>query len=283
MLAIVDSGLLRILPAIIGAFGLAFGSFLNVVVYRVPRGLSVVNPPSACPGCSSEISARDNIPVVSWLLLRGRCRTCREPISARYPIVEAITAVAFVVVGIFFAARIGTQTTAVGAVGAGITMIAFLYLAAISVALTAIDLDLRRLPTAIVYPAYGVGALLLGISGLLSGDLVSLAWAAAGAGLSFAFFLILLVVSGGGMGWGDVKLAGVLGLFLGFLGPAPLFVGVAAGFLLGGLYGIGMLLAGRGGRKTAIPFGPFMIAGAWLAVFVGQPVADAYLSVTGLN
>ncbi len=283
MIAVVDSGLLRILPAIVGAFGLAFGSFLNVVVYRVPRGLSVVNPPSACPGCSSEISARDNIPVVSWLLLRGRCRTCREPISARYPIVEAITAVAFVVVGIFFAARIGAADTVAGAVAASVTMIAFLYLAAISVALAAIDIDLHRLPNAITYPAYAVGIVLLGISGVLSGDLESLGWAAAGAGLCFAFFLLLNVVSGGNMGWGDVKLAGVLGLFLGFLGPAPVFVGVAAGFLLGGLYGIGLIVAGRGGRKTAIPFGPFMIAGAWLAVFVGQPVADAYLSITGLN
>lgn len=283
MITVVDGGLLRIIPALVGAFGLAFGSFLNVVVYRVPRGLSVVNPPSACPGCSSEIAARDNIPVLSWLLLRGRCRTCSGRISVRYPIVEAITAVAFVVVGVFFAARIGAQPTTASAIGAGLTLIGFLYLAAISVALTAIDIDLHRLPNAIVYPAYGVGAVLLGISGLLGGDVVSLAWAAAGAGLSFAFFLILNVVSGGNMGWGDVKLAGVLGLFLGFLGPATLFVGVAAGFLLGGLFGIGLIVAGRGGRKTGIPFGPFMIAGAWLAVFVGQPVADAYLSITGLS
>jgi len=283
VIAIVDSGLLRVLPALVGAFGLAFGSFLNVVVYRVPRGLSVVNPPSACPGCSSEIAARDNIPVLSWLMLRGRCRTCREPISARYPIVEAITAVAFVAVGILFLTRIAAQTTVASSIGEGVALIAFLYLAAISVALTAIDIDLKRLPNAIVLPAYGVGGVLLGISGLLSGDPVSLAWAAAGAGLSFAFYLLLAVVSNGGMGMGDVKLAGVLGLYLGFLGPAPLFVGIAAGFLLGGLYGVGVLLSGKGGRKTAIPFGPFMIAGAWLAVFVGQPVADAYLSISGLN
>jgi leader peptidase (prepilin peptidase)/N-methyltransferase len=128
-------------------FGLVIGSFLNVVIWRVPRGESVVRPASHCPNCDREIRGRDNIPVLSWLVLRGKCRDCGSPISARYPAVEALTAAIFVLLALRF--------------GWDLQLIAFCYLAAIGIALSAIDFDTRRLPDVIVLPSYGVGLVLL--------------------------------------------------------------------------------------------------------------------------
>jgi leader peptidase (prepilin peptidase)/N-methyltransferase len=275
------AAVLRFAPALLAVFGLAIGSFLNVVVHRVPRRLSVVSPASACPGCSSAIAARDNVPVLSWVLLGGRCRNCGMAIPARYPAVEALTAGAFVVVAIRFAPVDAVDGVALAA--GLLTLVAFLYLAAISVALTAIDLELHRLPNRIVLPGYLVAALLLGTAGALSGDVVALATAGIGAIASFGLYLGLAVARPGGMGMGDVKLAGVLGLFLGFLGPAPLLVGMFAAFLLGGIAGIVVLAARRGTRRTALPFGPWMLVGAWIGIFAGEPLAAAYLSLAGLN
>jgi leader peptidase (prepilin peptidase)/N-methyltransferase len=275
-------GALAVILVLVTLLGLAVGSFLNVVVYRVPLGLSVVRPASACPTCGTEIRPRDNVPVLSWLLLRGRCRTCGERISARYPAVELATGVAFLVVGLYFLPRILGGDTVLEAVGESAVAGAFLYLAAISIALASIDLEIRRLPNAIVLPAYLVGFALLGAGGLLTGNFAGLAWAAAGAAVSFAFYLLLAVLKPRGMGMGDVKLAGVLGLFLGYLGPAPLAVGVFAAFLLGGIAGIAILATGRGTRRSAIPFGPWMLAGAWTGIFAGDALAAGYLSLTGL-
>jgi leader peptidase (prepilin peptidase)/N-methyltransferase len=267
-----------------GVFGALIGSFLNVVVYRVPAGRSIVSPPSACGSCGTEIRPYDNIPVLSWLVLRGRCRTCRSAISVRYPLVEAATAGAFAVVGWWFWA--GPQASAAGD-PAGIAsrvlvVVAFLYLMAISIALALIDLDTRRLPNAIVLPSYAVGLVLLGVAALLGGDPSALTRAAIGGAALFVFYLALALAHPGGMGFGDVKLAGVLGLFLGFLGWAPLLVGAFAAFLLGGLFGIALLVTRRAGRRTGIPFGPWMLAGAWLGVFAGPAIGSAYLALLGL-
>ncbi|WP_375389759.1 prepilin peptidase [uncultured Amnibacterium sp.] len=274
-----------VLLAFAAAFGIAIGSFLNVVAHRVPAGLSVVSPPSACPGCGSAITARDNVPVVSWLLLHARCRTCREPISARYPIVEAITGVVFVVVSLRFAPAFAEQLLLSPrlAAAAGLEWIVFLYLGAVSVALAAIDIDVRRLPDRIVLPSYVVGVALLGAVDLLRGDPTAVGTALAGSGAAALLFAVLWFARPGGMGLGDVKLAGVLGLFLGQLGVAQLAVGISAGFLLGGIFGVALLLSRRGGRRTAIPFGPWMLAGAWVGVLAGEPLAAAYLTVTGLT
>jgi leader peptidase (prepilin peptidase)/N-methyltransferase len=277
-----QGGVLTAILVLVTLLGLAVGSFLNVVVYRVPLGLSVVHPPSACPGCGTPIRARDNVPVLSWLLLRGRCRTCGERISARYPAVELVTGAAFLIVAQHFAPRVAAGDTAPAVLGETAVAIAFLYLAAISIALAAIDLETRRLPNAIVLPAYLVGFTLLGAGGLLTGNAGALGWAAAGATISFTFYLLLAVIKPHGMGMGDVKLAGVLGLFLGHLGPAPLAVGLFAAFLLGGIAGIAILLSGRGTRRSAIPFGPWMLAGAWTGIFAGDALAAGYLSLTGL-
>jgi leader peptidase (prepilin peptidase)/N-methyltransferase len=162
-----------------GVFGLLIGSFLNVVAYRVPAGLSVVRPASACPGCHNEIAPRDNVPLLSWILLRGACRHCGMRISIRYPLVEAGTAAAFGIAAVPFAAQLGGVADPRAAAAATVELVAYLYLAAISVALAVIDIDVRRLPDRIVLPAYGVGLLLLGLVDALRGDLVALGTATA--------------------------------------------------------------------------------------------------------
>jgi leader peptidase (prepilin peptidase)/N-methyltransferase len=263
-------------------FGLLIGSFLNVVAYRVPAGLSVVSPPSACPGCESPITARDNVPLLSWLLLRGACRHCGMRISVRYPLVEAGTAVAFAVAALPFASGLDVPADPRAVVASAIELTAFLYLAAISVALSVIDLDVKRLPDRIVLPAYLVGAVSLGAVDVLRGDPAAFGVAALGAGASALFYAVLWFAKPGGMGLGDVKLAGVVGLFLAHLGVAQLVVGTAAGFLIGGLIGIAVIVGRRGTRRTAIPFGPCMLAGAWVGVLAGEPLAEGYLRLVGL-
>ncbi|MGT2425928.1 prepilin peptidase [Amnibacterium kyonggiense] len=273
-----------VLAAFALALGLAIGSFLNVVIHRVPAGLSVVRPPSACPGCGHAIAARDNVPVVSWLLLKASCRHCSAPIAIRYPIVEAVTGVAFLVVSLRFGPPFLVQlpVSPALAAAAGLEWIAFLVLAAAAVALAAVDLDVHRLPDRIVLPTGAVGVVLLGTADLLRGDAVAAGTAAAGAGAAALLYAVLWFVKPGGMGLGDVKLASVLGLFLGQLGVAPLVVGVSAGFLLGAVFGVALLLARRAGRSSGIPFGPWMLAGAWVGVLAGAPLARTYLALCGL-
>ncbi len=272
-----------LLPALAGVLGAVVGSFLNVVIYRVPAGLSVVSPPSACPACSSPVRPYDNIPVLSWLILRARCRDCDAPISARYPLIELGTAVAFVVVAAMPGPQLVLGTPVMPLAAELLVLGALLYLAAISIALAAIDLDVHRLPNTIVLPAYLVGGVALTVAAGATGDLESLARAAAGAGMLFAFYLVLALIAPRGMGMGDVKLAGVLGLFLGWFGWDALTVGALAAFLLGGLYGVILILARRARRTTGIPFGPWMLAGAWVGILFGEPIARGYLAAFGLE
>jgi leader peptidase (prepilin peptidase)/N-methyltransferase len=251
-----------VLLSIVGLLGLAVGSFLNVVIHRVPRSESLLRPGSHCPHCGTGVRNRHNVPVVGWLLLRGRCADCGERISARYPLVEAGTAALFVAV----AARFGWSWE----------LPAYLYLAAIAIALAMIDLAEYRLPDAIVWPSYAVAAALLVPVALLAGELTAMYRAfAAGA----AMWLLFLVISRFGMGWGDVKLAPLLGFYLGWLSWSTVAVGAFAAFLLGGVVAVALLAARRAGRKTAVPFGPFMLAGAFVAVFAATPIAGWYLSL----
>jgi leader peptidase (prepilin peptidase)/N-methyltransferase len=265
-----------------GLLGLAIGSFLNVVVYRVPAGRSLT-PDSACPTCGTAIRGRDNIPVVSWLMLRGKCRECTQPISARYPLVEAGTAAAFVLVTARFGPAMLEGQTAPDAIAGAIELVAFLTLTAVSIALALIDLDTKRLPNIIVVPSLLAGSVLLGAAALVRGDLAALAGAAIGGAALFLLYFVLALVSRGGMGMGDVKLAAVLGLYLGFLGWGNLLVGAFAAFLFGGVFGILLLIVRRAGRKTAIPFGPWMILGAWLGVFAGELLARNYFDAVGVG
>ena len=274
--------MIGLLLALFAAYGLLIGSFLNVVIYRVPNHKSVVSPPSSCPNCAHRIAWYDNIPVLSWAWLRGHCRNCNSRISARYPIVEAGTSIFFVLVGAFFLPGLLSATTALAAWAAVLAIAAFLYLAAISVVLALIDLDVHRLPNAIVVPSYVVGGVLLGLSGALGGDWSALITALIAGVVLFAIYLVMALAYPRGMGFGDVKLAGLLGLFLGFIGWGEVAVGAFAPFVLGGLFALFLLATKRAGRKSGIPFGPWMLAGAWVGIFFGDALTRWYLALFGL-
>jgi leader peptidase (prepilin peptidase)/N-methyltransferase len=270
---VVTFGSVPFVTALVVAFsavlGLVIGSFLNVVIWRVPRNESVVSPPSHCPRCDAPIRPRDNVPVLSWLLLRGKCRKCGEPISGRYPAVEMLTCAVFAAM----AARLGADWA----------VPAFLYLAAVGIALALIDLDTKKLPDKLTLPSYAVGVVLLGAAALLEGEVWLLLRALIGMAALYAFYFLLALIYPKGMGFGDVKLAGVLGLHLGYLGWSSLVVGGALGFFLGGVFGAVAMAVGRATRKSMVPYGPFMILGAFLAVWWGEAIADAYLGATGIS
>jgi leader peptidase (prepilin peptidase)/N-methyltransferase len=246
-----------------GVLGLVVGSFLNVVIHRVPRDESVLRPGSRCPQCEAPIRPWHNVPVVGWLWLRGRCARCRASISVRYPLVEAGTALLFGAVAVRF--------------GATAALPAYLYLAAVAVALALIDVDVRRLPDVIVLPSYAVGGALLLLAS--HSDFGAAVRAILAMAVLFAAYFALAFAYPGGMGFGDVKLAGLLGLYLGWLGWAAVAVGTFVAFAIGALVGIGLLATRRAGRRSAIPFGPAMLAGALVALFVTQPVAAWYASL----
>lgn len=263
-----DQGAWAVAGLLTAALGLVVGSFLNVVVWRVPRGESVVRPPSACPACGHPIRPRDNVPVVSWLVLRRRCRDCAAPISARYPVVEAATAVLFLLVLWRFA---GGPTLA--------ALPAYWYLAAIGLALSLIDVETSRLPNAIVLPGYPVLLVLLTAASWGDGDFAALARAGIGGAGLLVFYFLLRVLRPGGMGLGDVKLAGLLGAALAWLGWGAFVVGAFAAFLVGGVFSLGLVFAGRASRKTRVPFGPWMVLGAAVGVACGESLWAAYLDL----
>jgi leader peptidase (prepilin peptidase)/N-methyltransferase len=264
--------------AIWSVFGSAVGSFLNVVIHRVPAGRSVVNPGSACGACGHEIRWYDNVPILSWLMLRGHCRDCAAPISVRYPLIELAGAVFFGVVAWRFLPALGPTTELVAD---WIALAAFQFLAAASIALAAIDLDTRRLPNAIVGPTALVGLAAFVAAALLTGQWMPLAGAALGALAYGAFYAIPAFVKPGALGMGDVKLAAVLGGFLGFLGIQYWLVGVIVGALVAGLVGAALLAAGRRGATVAL--GPWLLVGAWVGILAGPAIATAYLSLFGLQ
>ncbi|MFL6137825.1 MAG: prepilin peptidase [Frankiaceae bacterium] len=253
-----------------GVLGLLIGSFLNVVIWRVPRNESIVRPPSHCPACDRPIRSRDNVPVVSWLALRGRCRDCRTRISARYPAVELLTGAVFVAMGW----RIGVDLEQ------HVALLGFLVLGAVGVAQAMIDIDVKRLPFRITNVAWAAGLVLLLGQTLVDGHWWPYLRALIGMAALFSFYDLLAFIQPRGMGLGDVHLAGPLGLFLGWLGWSSLAVGAFMGFLVGGLGGIALIAGRRAGLKSSIPFGPYMLAGALIAILVGQQIGDAYLSVT---
>lgn len=250
------------LLVVIGLLGVAIGSFLNVVIWRVPRGESVAHPPSHCPSCDAPISPRDNIPVVSWLLLRGRCRNCASHISVRYPLVEIVTGALFVVFGI----KLGIHAD----------LPAYLYLAAVGVALAMIDIDLLRLPDILTLPSYPVGLVLLGIAAWVDDTPHAFVRAVIGMAALAAFYGAVWLVYPAGMGLGDVKLAGVVGLYLAWLGWGQLAVGAFAAFVVGGIVSIALVVFKDSGRKTKVPFGPFMLIGLLVGIFLGHWLAHAY-------
>jgi len=246
-----------VLIATAALFGLIIGSFLNVVAYRLPRKESLVTPGSRCPHCEHPVRPYDNVPVVSWLVLRGRCRDCDEPVSRRYPLVEALT-------GLLFAAVVAVHFENTAQIVLGLVLVAFL------IPLTLIDLDLRLLPDRLTLPA-AVLAIVLGTALDPDGEVQRLI-AGGAAGL---FFFVAWYVKPGGMGFGDVKLVAVMGLFLGRGVVVAVFTALIAGVLVGA-----MIMRRKGvaeGRKTAVPFGPFLALGGVVALLAGEPLLDAYL------
>jgi leader peptidase (prepilin peptidase)/N-methyltransferase len=259
-----------LLIGVLGLIGLAVGSFLNVVIARVPAGQSVVSPRSKCPRCETELANRDNIPLLSWILLRGRCRSCSEPISVRYPIVELATALVWVALSAYASA-----TAILG------LLPLLLIASSILIALFVIDLDCKRLPDPLTYLLYPVAIVGLAIDGFVTGQWpIGSALASAGTWL-LAIGGIWFLSGGRGMGMGDVKLAPSLGLILGWVGVGSAVVGLMAAWLIGGVVAVGLLLTRRAGSGTAIPFGPFLILGFALGLLVGTPIADAYLGSLG--
>ncbi|MDQ3756461.1 MAG: prepilin peptidase [Actinomycetota bacterium] len=244
--------------------GLAVGSFLNVVVQRVPVGESVVRPRSRCPNCGTQLASRDNIPVLSWLVLRGRCRTCGTSISARYPLVELVTGALFAAVALRFPDDAELP--------------AFLALSAGLIALSVVDLEQFLLPNRILYPTLGLTAGLLALAAAVESDWPSLRDAAIGGALGFALLFVIHVVSPKGMGFGDVRLAGLLGVALGWLSVGHVFLGLFLGFLVASVLGVMLIALGIRSRKDRLPFGPFLAAGALVALFVGRPILDWYLA-----
>lgn len=258
-----------VLVVVAALLGLAVGSFLNVVVHRVPAGLSLVSPGSHCPRCDRPVRARHNVPVLGWLVLRGRCADCSTRISVRYPLIELGTAVLFVVTALRLADLHRLPAAP-----------AYLYLAAAGVALALIDASSHRLPDAIVLPSYPVLLLLLTAASAVSGDWAALLRGVAAGAASLVGYLIIWFAHPAGIGFGDVKLAGLLGMGLGYLSWAALAVGTFAAFAVGGAVGIVLLLTTARGRKTAIAFGPFMVTGVWVAFLAGPAISGAYLHLS---
>ncbi|MGX1792287.1 prepilin peptidase [Microbacterium sp. NPDC055312] len=254
-------------------FGALIGSFLNVVVWRVPQGLSIVSPGSACPRCERPIAWYDNLPIVSWLLLRARCRHCAEGISIRYPLVEAATAVLFTAVAA--GAVFGDLPPAVAP--------ALLIWAAGGLALALIDVDHHRLPNVITLPAYPITAVSLLAASWVTGEWGRMLQATIGLIALGGMYLLLALAYPAGMGLGDVKLSGSLGMLLAWLGWPQLIVGGFSAFVVGGVVGVVLMLTGRAGRKSGVPFGPFMLLGAVIGIAAGPTLADLYLSLTGLS
>jgi len=270
-----------------GVLGLAIGSFLNVVIYRVPAGESLSSPPSHCPACDARIRWIDNIPVVSWLVLRGRCRHCKARISIRYPIVEAATCVAFVLVALCFApggwlAGSVEITVTSDLIAQILVLVAYLWFAAAGIALAAIDLDARRLPDPIVWTTLVALALLFAGAAAIRGDLAPIGTALLGGLAMLAFYFLLVLIAPRGMGLGDVKLSAVLGVATGWIGWSSVLVGWFAGFLIGALVGVGLIVARRAGRRAAIPFGPWMLVGAWVGIVAGPWAWQLYTGALGL-
>ncbi|HEV7723275.1 MAG TPA: prepilin peptidase [Iamia sp.] len=251
----------------LGIGGLVVGSFLNVVIVRMPAGESIVSPPSRCPECEAPIAPRDNIPVLSWLLLRGRCRGCGEPIPVGYPLVELANAVLWVVVGL----RFGTSWA----------LVPMLVLFSTLLAQSVIDLELYRLLDKITFPVLGASVVLVAVVSAVEGDASRVGLALVG-GLAYGLFLgVPAMIMPRGMGLGDVKLALLLGLPLGWIHPLLIMFALILACLLGIVVGVGMLVVRRG-ESQPFPFGPWLALGCILAIVFSQPLLDVYHAHTAL-
>ncbi|MFN2525992.1 MAG: A24 family peptidase [Actinomycetota bacterium] len=250
--------------AVATGFGLILGSFATVVAHRVPLNLAIVAGRSRCPHCDNTITALENIPVLSYLVLRGRCRHCGEPISPKYPLIEIAT-------GVLFGASVAKF-------GVSLTAAVFAAFFWTLVVLTVIDLEHKLLPNRIVYPAFLIGFVGLSAAAVIDGDFDRMTDAAIGSAVFGGFLFVVAFIYPAGMGAGDFKLAFVLGLFLGYAGGiSTVLAGMFLSFLAGGVVGMAILIVRRGGRKTEVPFGPYLALGSTIAIFAGRAIANWYL------
>jgi leader peptidase (prepilin peptidase)/N-methyltransferase len=249
------------LLAFAAVMGLAVGSFLNVCIYRLPRGESLAYPPSRCPRCGKPLAWYDNVPVLSWLFLRGRCRQCGEPISIQYPIVELVTAGIAVLVVLF--------------TPPGVLLASRLVLSAMLIVLFVIDLELQILPNIITLPGIAIG---LAFSVFAPpGPLASLAGIALGAGILYGIAAAYYAVRRQeGMGMGDVKMLAMIGAFLGW--RAVLLTLILSSFA-GALIGVVLMTSKREGLRYALPFGTFLALGALAAMLAGDAMLNWYLGL----
>jgi len=253
-----------ILPYIIVALlGALIGSFLNVCIYRIPRNVSIISPSSRCPSCNTPIRPYDNVPVISYILLGGRCRVCGAGISLRYPFVEILNATLYVLV--FYRFGFAWHT------------VIFALLCSTLIAITFIDLDFQIIPDVITLPGIAIG--------LVAGSLLmpdpfirhsplgfasSIIGLVAGGGLFYA----IAVISKGGMGGGDIKMMAMVGALMGW---KSVLLTVFLGSLTGAVFGIFLMISQKKGRKTKVPFGPFLAFGTFVTMFFGQEILTWYL------
>jgi leader peptidase (prepilin peptidase)/N-methyltransferase len=250
--------------SIFALYGLLFGSFLTVVVDRVPRGASIVQPGSACGNCGLRLGVRDLIPVFSWLALRGKCRQCHTSIGVEPLVLELSTSLLFGITAWHFG--LSWRTPAFCALVVGL------------VGLSWIDLRTKRLPREIIYATASVGVPLLVVAALVEHQPKRIWMLLLGAAINLAIMASIYVLSRGGMGDGDVRLSPLLGAFLGFLNPGLAPVGLFYGFLLGAIASVPLLITRKADRRTALPFGPFLALGAYLAIFFGQRYINLILA-----
>lgn len=249
--------------ALAGVVGLAIGSFVGVLADRLPRQESIVSPPSHCVACSAPIRAADNIPVLSYLVLRGRCRSCGAHIPPRDAMLELGTAILFVLVA--------WRVSSVWALPA------YCLMAACLVAISAIDIEHMRIPSAIVYTTAALGAPLLVLASAGTHRWSALLGALIGGAAAFAAFFALFFSVPKGIGFGDVRLAGLCGAFLGWIGYREVVVGFLLSFILAGVPAVVLLALRKVQRRTQIPFGPFLAAGTVITVLFGAPIVRAWV------
>jgi len=242
-------------------FGAVFGSFLNVCIYRLPRKESIVSPGSRCPGCGHELRWFENVPLISYAVLKGKCKNCGEQISWRYPLVEFLNAALWAFAG----RRFGIEPVIFPALLFISTMIIIFF----------IDLEHYIIPNIVVLPIAVIGLVAMAAISLTTSDPdFPVWWAFPLSGLiATAVFFIIAVAVPKGMGMGDVKMVGMMGFFLGRTAALGIFIGV----LLGSLVGIGLMVTGKKGRKSRLPLGPFLAVGALVALFYGEAIMGPYL------
>lgn len=260
-----------LLLTILGVYGLIIGSFVNVVIVRVPSEESVLRPRSKCPMCQTPIALRDNVPVLSWVLLKGRCRTCQEPIPVGYPLVELANAGLWVLAGVRF--------------GASWELVPFAVLFSVLLALSVIDLELYILPNAITYPSALVSLLVIPPLALVATETpwnhivgALIGGVAYAGGLGLTLVLYELIVRREGMGMGDVKLAATLGLWLGYLHPILVLYALIAASVVGLVVGAAILVVRRESRPY--PFGPWLALGAVLTIVASDWILDTFVNLS---